>query len=165
MKLIPLTQGQFALVDDEDYERISAFKWFAVKSRGTYYARRNQWNSKLKRDFTIPMHRVILNAAPGVEVDHRDNNGLNNQKHNLRNCSDAEQSANKSIAKNNKTGFKGVLWHKRDHVYEAGIRVNRKFIYLGRFDDPEQAAKVYDAAALSHFGEFAKTNQMLRDAR
>ncbi len=106
----------------------------------------------------MPMHRFILNANPGTEIDHQDLNGLNNQKENLRFCSDMQQSANRRVFRKSKTGLKGVLWHKRDCIFEASIRVRRKLIYLGRFADKADAAKAYDVASKKYFGDFARTN-------
>ena len=162
MKTIPLTQGKFALVDDADYKWLKRHGWFASKDRYTYYAMRTIRVSKHKRR-NILMHRIILNAPDGVEVDHRNSDGLDNRRSNLRLCSRQENSRHQRLFSNNKAGFKGITFDKRviQKPYMARIRVNNKRISLGYYPTPEQAARAYDEAALEHFGEFALTNAML----
>src|SRR3990167_622 len=112
MRLIPLTQGKFALVDDEDFEFINQFRWSAEKNRGkkTWYARTNSKTAKGKRETCLRMHRLILKLEKGDKkiVDHRDGNGLNNQRTNLRLASTFQSMANRGIRKDSKSGFKGV---------------------------------------------------------
>lgn len=93
MKEIKLTQGKVVLVDDEDYEYLNQFKWYALKNHRTYYAQRVIQNNYIKR--TLKMHRVIMDTPCGLEVDHIDGDGLNNQKCNLRNCTFAENRKNR----------------------------------------------------------------------
>lgn len=162
MKLIALTQGKFAMVDDADYDRLSRFKWHAVKKRGVpCYARRNTWDTVRKRGSLIYMHQMILNIPENFKPDHRDGNGLNNQRSNLRIATNTQNAQNRQHHKNNKSGFKGVVWHKRDKIYEASIRVNTVLFYIGRFAKATDAARAYDSAAIIHFGAFSKTNQQL----
>jgi hypothetical protein len=149
MKQIPLTQGEFALVDDEDFEELSRYKWQVLRNGPRSYAVR-------KAGKQIRMHRQITNAPDGMLVDHRDGNGLNNQRFNLRVCTAAENARNIRVHKDNKTGFKGV--GRSQGKYRAYIVVAKKFIFLGRFGDPESAARAYDKAAKQHFGQFARTN-------
>ncbi len=158
MKQIKLTQGKFALVDDEDYEELSKHKWYALKGRYTFYAQR--WRPALKgKQIPIIMHRLLMNAEKKCDmVDHRDGNGLNNQKENLRHCSNRENSRNRKIQANNTSGYKGVSWHKRDGKWNVNINVNQKKTHLGYFTCLIKAAKAYDAAAVKYYGEFAKLN-------
>ena len=151
-KLIPLTQGRFAIVDAEDYEWLNQHKWHICKSHRSIYAGRNS-----KRRL-IRMHRVLLNAPPGRIVDHRDGNGLNNRKHNLRLCTHQENNYNKRPYLGTTSRFKGVFWHKRENKYSAGIRKNGKRYYLGCYHDEIEAAVVYDIKAMELFGEFAYFN-------
>jgi len=151
-KLIPLTQDRFTIVDAEDYDRLNQHKWHVCKSHRSIYAGRNS-----KRRL-IRMHRVLLNAPPGRIVDHRDGNGLNNRKHNLRLCTHQENNYNKRPYLGTTSRFKGVFWHKRENKYSAGIRKNGKRYYLGCFDDEIEAAVVYDIKAMELFGEFAYFN-------
>lgn len=155
MKLIPLTQGQFAKVDDEDFERVNQFKWFAHKGKNTpFRAQRNEYKDGKQK--TILMHRFILNAEDGVFVDHEDRVPLNNQKSNLRKCTNAENCRNKTYPSKQK--YKGV--HKKPGYknFLAQILVKGKKLHLGMFELEEDAAKAYDASAKEHFGEFANLN-------
>jgi hypothetical protein len=152
MKKISLTQNKVSLVDDEDYEYLMQWKWCAIKSRNTFYVV-NGHSSK-----TIIMHRVIMNVGNGILIDHKDGDGLNNQKHNLRICSVAENARNCKKRSHNTSGYKGVYSDKTYNKHHAYIRVNGKKIYLGQFNSKIDAAKAYDSAAIEFFGEFAKTN-------
>ena len=93
MKTIQLTQGQFALVDDEDYDFLMQWKWQAHKDKSTYYATRVEYGKNIKKG--IKMHRVIMNTPRNMETDHKDRNGLNNQKYNLRICTRGQNQTNK----------------------------------------------------------------------
>ena len=148
MKKIKLTQGQFALVDDDCFEYLNQWKWHARKSDSAFYASRDEYGKK------IHMHRVVITAAADVFVDHKDGNGLNNQTSNLRICSNSQNQRNrKSI---NKYGYKGV--NKNGEKYRAHIRMGEvEFISKG-FDSVEEAAHAYDEKAKELFGEFAWLN-------
>lgn len=153
MKRIPLTQGKYALVDDEDYERVNNLKWHACKHHNTWYALHSPTEKP-----PVKMHRFIMNAAKGVQVDHSDGDGLNNQKSNLRKATHSQNIWNSRLKKNNTSGFKGVHWNKIRKVYQAYIYSNNKHIYLGGYSDPEKAARAYDKKARELFGEFAWLN-------
>jgi hypothetical protein len=158
-KQIPLTKGYSTIVDDADYDWLNSFKWYVGVSGGgtTRYAIRSLPAADTQtRRTTGSMHRLIL---PGVgTVDHRDGDGLNNQRSNLRAATRSGNSQNRRKARNNTSGFVGVIWNRRDGIWHAQIRVRHQFIYLGRFADPVEAAMTRDAAALEMHGEFAHLN-------
>ncbi len=158
VKHIPLTQGKFAIVDDEDYDYLMQWKWFAAKDKNTYYAKRNQVVAEIKfgeKRTTLSMHRIIMKTPIGMEVDHRDHNGINNRKKNMRNCSHMHNLQNK-ISIIGTSQYKGV--YKRGCKWIAAIRHNRKIRHIGIYLSEETAAKAYDEKAVECFGAFAHTN-------
>ena len=104
------------------------------------------------------MHREIMLPKPRQEIDHQDGNGLNNQKFNLRICSHAQNMQSRGLPRNNKSGYKGVYWCKREKRWISLIGVGGNQKTLGRFFCIIRAAKAYDSAAEKYFGEFACTN-------
>ena len=149
MKKIPLTQGKFAIVDDEDYPLLNRWSWFAHNERGYWYAVRKH----------VRMHRFILGAKKGQEVDHANGNGLDNRKSNIRICTISQNQANANLRQEQKTSqFKGVCWHKHSRKWRAQIKVNGEKIHLGCFLNEIDAARAYDVVARHYFGEFARTN-------
>jgi len=163
MKRIELTQNKYAVVDDDDFERINQYKWQADFSHGNWRARRSIQKINGKR-VPLYMHQVIISCPKGFEIDHRNHNGLDNRKCNLRTCTQAENQHNRRIQQQRKTTsqYKGVYWHKRDKIWGAMIRLNNKQIHLGNFLNETEAAKAYNRKAKELFGEFAYLNS-LRD--
>ncbi len=153
-KLIPLTQGKFTIVDAEDYEWLSKYKWHVDKGDSTDYAARSIAGKNFR------MHREILNAPEGLLVDHRNHNGLDNRRENLRLCTASENNMNRRPSKraNKSSRFKGVSWDKRRRRYQAYIQQNGKTVRIGRFKSEIAAAKAYDKKAKELFGEFAYLN-------
>lgn len=159
MKKIPLTQGKYALVDDEDYEFLNQWKWHAKKGNATFYACRDRYiKGKRRKPIRLRMHRVIMGAKKGQQVDHREGDGLDNQRHNLRLCNCTENGRNSRISKNNKSGYKGVLWNLQKNKWQSHITVNYKTIHIGFYFCLIKAARAYDEKAKELFGEFAKPN-------
>lgn len=165
MKKIKLTQGKFALVDNEDFDFLNSFKWYYLKNafnKNGYAVR----NSPRKNRYRQPlrMHRIILNIQKGVMCDHIDGNGLNNQKSNLRICNNTENSRNRTAkGKNNTSGYKGVgyLRGKSGQTYiRAEISYNKKTCHLGLFKTTKEAAIAYNRKAIELFGEFARLNKV-----
>lgn len=162
MRLIPLTKGQSAIVDDEDYQWLLTWKWHYHKnkhSRVGYARRRAIVSGKV---VLLRMHREILKRhrklIRGRQVDHRDCDGINNRKRNLRVTGSRGNRQNVKTYRNNTTGFKGVHRYKATGRFSAGIRVNGLRIHLGYFSDRLDAARAYDRAAKRHFGRFAQLN-------
>lgn len=147
------------LIDSEDYELISKYKWHVHKWRYVFYVQ--AWTNINGKGKTLLMHKLILGAKRKEIVDHIDGNGLNNQKTNLRICTNTQNCWNQRIAKNNTTGFKGVTFVKATKRYRARIRVNSKLILVGDFKTAQEAGEAYNWAALNHYGDFARLNPIL----
>lgn len=154
MKEIKLTQGKIALVDDEDFEYLNQFKWYALKNRNTYYAQRMKTINGKER--AIKMHRIIMNTPKGIETDHRDHNGLNNQKYNLRNITFGQNRMNRLKNKNGSSQYKGVTYNNGYLI--AQIKADGILHRLGSFDNEKDAAIAYNEAAIKYHGEFASLN-------
>lgn len=161
MKQIPLTQGKYVLVDDEDYDYLNQWKWYAyyAKKRDIWYVMRSGSRS-IKPRRMILMHRVIMQAVKGEEIDHEDHNGLNNQRYNLRKATRLQNSRNRKKQNNNTSGFKGVSFRtdNSNRPWVSYISDNHKLIHLGSYATAIEAAMAYDQAAKLYFGEFAKLN-------
>ena len=155
MKEIRLNKERVALVDDEDFEWLNQWKWSWKPDRYGGYATRTQL-SPVRR--LISMSRLIMGEPEGLEVDHINQNKLDNRKENLRICTTLENQRNKNITKYNKTGFKGVSEYPRYSCYRARINVDGKEHFLGNFKDKESAAREYDKNAKKFFGKFAVLN-------
>jgi hypothetical protein len=155
VKEIPLTQSKTAIVDEADFERLNAFKWFAHKDRNTWYAVR--WSGRRPNRIFIHMHRFILGVAAGVQVDHHNGDGLINVRSNLRIASNSQNQHNQRIRRDNTSGYKGVHRRKSGR-WQAQLKGQGVYHYLGIFDSPADAARAYDNAARLHFGEFARLN-------
>lgn len=145
-RTIPLTRGLEAVVDAADYEALAAIKWHA---RPDGYA-----GGRIERRGVL-MHRVVLSAPRGSSVDHIDGDRLNNRRSNLR-ITDASGNARNRKARDTASAFKGV---RRSNVkWAAQIRDGSRTLWLGTFENEEEAARAYDAAASQRFGDFARLN-------
>lgn len=151
MKKIELSQGYFALVDDEDFEILSKYKWYLLKAKHTNYATRVEYKDGFKKRFS--MHTMIS----GYKItDHINHNGLDNRKENLRDCTKRQNNCNRVKNKRSFSSYKGVS--KRYNMFISLIRIKGKLKYLGQFETEIEAAKVYDSAANYYFGQFACLN-------
>jgi len=163
---IPLTQGQYAIVDPDDYVRLAKYKWRICRTKGknvTYAERSIRLpNGKYSR---ILMHRQVLSSSKGqvidvpegYVIDHINGSGLDNRRANLRLATVAQNAWN-SKKRNPRSGYKGVCFTRDKGLWRAAIVCNRKRIHLGYFRDKRDAAKAYDKAARIHFGEYAVLN-------
>jgi len=140
-KIIWLTQGQFTLVDDDDYEWLNQWKWQSVKDNRVFYAVKNFTYQKGKRRL-IKMHRLILGIT------------------NLRVVTDSQNMSNRASAKNSTSKYLGVCWDKFMNRWRAVIQKDRKNKKLGSFSNEIDAALAYNKAAIELHGEFANLNKI-----
>ena len=153
MKIVQLTFGKEALVDDEDYEFLMQWSWGFEPRENTGYARRKFYGR------TVYMHQLVAKRSGLIvknDVDHCDGNGLDNRRENLRPATRSQNNANQCLSRRNKSGYKGVYWSSAAQKWAAQLA--RK--YLGLFEDPCEAARAYNEAATAQFGEFAKLNSV-----
>lgn len=156
MKRIPLTRGQFAIVDDSDFEWLNKWKWCAkLRPNGQFYAARTTGRRSGKK--TIRMHRVIGGAIKGDQIDHKNGDTLDNRLENLRLCTASQNMCNRGASKNNTLGFKGVSWHKQMSMWRAEIYVRSQCFYLGLYSSAAAASRAYKMASRQYHGEFART--------
>ena len=156
---IPLTKGYVAIVDDEDFERINAHKWnVLVGNSGVVYGQRTTCTGGKKR--TLLLHREVMGHGPGdPQIDHRDGDGRNCQKSNLREATHKENAHNCRVARaNNTSGYKGVAWDKQAGKWQANICFDGRMFKIGYYATPIEAAHAYDRAARELHGEFARLN-------
>lgn len=154
---VPLTRGYTAIIDASDVHLVDGRLWSALVSKrrkAVYAVRVEQRNGRQKM---ILMHRLISDAPDGVLADHRDGDGLNNRRANIRHCSQAENNLNTGLRRDNQAGFKGVALDKRNRRWKAEIRFGGHRKFLGYFDTAESAHAAYCEAAVALHGDFART--------
>jgi len=156
MKRIELTHGKSVIVDGADYHWAMQYKWIAFSAPGGHwYAVRYEWKDGSTR--MIFMHRELMGAVSGQQIDHINRNGLDNRRRNLRFCTTAQNQWNAKKRCDNKSGYIGV--HRNlEGRWVAQIRVNGEKKYLGCFRDAKEAALAYNEAAHRYHGEFASVN-------
>ena len=153
MKKIPLSNGLCAIVDDDDFEWLSKFKWHAWKKPGgtTYYARRSVPSG------VVYMHREVCECGSGYMVDHKNRNGLDNRRFNLRPATPQQNAVNSGLRSDNKSGFKGVSYAVRHKKWLAKTSAKEDgktiYYYIGLFDSPEEAHAAYLAKKAQIHGE------------
>jgi len=167
MRLIKLNHGYFAKVDDADFDWLNKSIWGIAKRKGVVYA---QTNCKINGKWQpVLMHKIIMNTPKGMRTDHKDMDGLNNQRSNLRICTASQNLAN-SNKNRGKSKYRGVTIRSRKSVvpgsshtwtaYRVRIRVNRKEISIGFYKTEKEAAEAYNCAAIKYQGEFARLNKI-----
>lgn len=151
-KQIPLTQGQFAIVDDEDFERLNQHKWYFNQGYAVHCV------GKRPNYKQILMHREIMKPLPGFQIDHINHKKLDNRRINLRICNNSENSRNRAHLQKSSSKYKGVTWHKKDKRWIAQIKICGKQKRIGAFKDEAKAARAYNKKAIELFGKFARLN-------
>lgn len=161
MKKIPLTNSRlFAIVSDTDFELVSRYKWRLMKDRWNTYA----WRNPTKHYTGIFMHCLIMPPLENMMTDHIDGNGLNNQKENIRHCTNSQNQAKARLSKSNTSGYRGVRYEKRKtrrKHWRAYITNEGRTISLGIYNTAVEAARAYNQAAKKLFGEYAYQNPLL----
>jgi hypothetical protein len=159
---IPLTRGQHALIDVDDFDRVTVYKWNAVPTPKAatsaiqpYYARRS---ARLPRPHNRHMHQEIMPPPPGMFVDHRDGNPLDNRKKNLRLATRKQNNVNVPRPLKTQGRFKGTALDRRSGKWRGQIQNDGQKIHLGMYSTEEEAALAYNRAAREFFGEFATLN-------
>ncbi len=155
-----LGKGLYALVDDEDATLVRLYTWHLHSDGGAVTNVERIGRDGIRRPTTLRLHRLITQAQPGQHVDHRNHDRLDNQRKNLRVCTQRQNNRNQRPRTGNSSGYKGVSWHKGAGKWRVTIKPDRKQIHLGYYADKRIAALVYNAAALKHFGEYAYLNEV-----
>ena len=162
-KRIPLTQGKFAIVEDADFEWLNQWKWYARKARAKCYASRKIREERKQK--TINMHYLIVNPPSGMEPDHRNGDGLDNRRANLRCATRSQNNMNRHKRCECSSKYKGVYWEKIRQKWHAQITIHGKVRFLGRFANEQDAGLAYNAEAQKHFGKFARLCLVEKDDR
>jgi hypothetical protein len=158
MKEIKLTQNKVVLVDDEDYEYLNQWKWYADTNKKTNYASRKIVLDGIKT--SIRMHTVIMKTPIGLTVDHINHNGLDNRKENLRVCTQEQNSKNR-LKVNGKSKYLGVSPSNRiSKPWRAFGKISKKSISIGYFKTQEEAAIAYNNFAKQNYKEYANLNKI-----
>jgi len=158
LKEITVSDGSIVLVDDEDYEKLSKWKWRITK---TGYVRRT--GRVEGKSVPVYIHREIMLASKGIQVDHINGNKLDNRKENLRLATRFENQRNVGKRSNNKSGYKGVRWVDRVRKWRADIRTDSGRKFIGQFNNKHDAARAYNEAALKYHGKYAFLNEIKED--
>ncbi len=155
---IDLGQGDYTILDAQDYYRFGNFKWCVIANRGKLYAACNIKTGPLTTKF-VRLHRLILNTDPGLLVDHKNGDSLDNRRTNLRPATHSQNACNRPKTKSKTSSrFIGIYHDKRRGTWVARIYANGKKLFLGSFDNEIAAARAYDAAAKKYHGEFSRLN-------
>lgn len=154
MKKIPLNQGKYAIVDDDNYEELNQYKWTLGRDEARRWFSVAPWKQK-----SISMQEQIMKPKIGQIVLHRNGDRLNNRRENLILGTKGMVNLTRGLQSNNTTGYRGVTRY-RNGRFVANIRINKRRVFLGYFDSAEQAAQAYNTAALGAWGELAPLNDL-----
>lgn len=155
--MIVIISGKECIIDDSDLQIINGKRWIVTSCNGKQYVRFNYSDTidGKRKQIHLYLHRHLLSAPKGMEVDHINGNTLDNRRSNLRVCTHRENIRNKKTPSHNKSGYKGVSYSARYKKYMVCIKMNGKTLHLGGFADPKEGYEVYKAKALELFGEYA----------
>lgn len=154
---IPLSKGKSAVIDAADWPIVSGHRWrLLLTQRGACYAQTVINVNGERRNLFL--HRLLMNPPDGLEVDHKDRNGLNCRRENMRLATRAQNCWNRRRPRDGSNPYRGVYQLKTQKQWNARICVQGRKIYLGYFESAEEAARAYDSAAREHHGEFATLN-------
>lgn len=148
---VPLTKGAFAVVDSADVPELSEHNWKLVTFKGG-----STYEGRTTRSGLVLMHRQLMSSADGLEVDHRDTDGLNNRRGNLRVATSSQNKCNQRTSSLNTSGFKGVCWCKQVGAWKARVQLNGRQYHAGFHSTPEAAYAARCALAERLHGEFAR---------
>ena len=151
----------YCLIDDEDFEKVSKYKWY-LSCIGNI-VRNRKYKNKIPDNLPINISGIILGKKKGLFIDHVNRDKFNNCKSNLRYCTITQNNFNRGIKKDNTSGYKGIYWHKLKNLkgkWRARISINNKRFHLGLFDDIKKAVKVYNKACKKYHGDFAVLNKV-----
>jgi len=159
MKKIKLTQGKYALVDNEDFDVLNQYKWYFHKAGYALRTCHKPRNGKKQETYKVYMHHVIAGKYKGLQIDHKNMNTLDNRRDNLRVCTATQNALNRSKVQRNATStsvFKGVYWNKKENRWY--VRLAQRWV--GSFKNEKKAAQAYNFKARELFGEFALLNNV-----
>jgi len=154
-KKIPLSNGGVALVDNDDFEHLSKYNWFSRTFHGTEYAHAHMRQNGRRRQ--VRMHRLLMGVPSSTGIDHKNGNGLDNRRRNLRTATTAQNNQNRRRGAG-RSKYIGVSWCSQTSRWRASIKVDGRFRHIGRFSFEEEAAEAYDMRALYHWRRFAGLN-------
>ena len=165
--VIHINQELYAIVDDEDYELVSRFKWYPRHTSRIIYAQcvmsMGTLTNPNKQVFCyMLLHRLIMRPSKDEEIDHRNHNGLDCRRANMRICNHQQNSFNRRSSTKKESSYKGVFYDKRNNNWRVKIKYHRQQIDLGRYSSEYEAALVYDRKAQELFGEYAFLNIPLK---
>lgn len=157
--VLPLSKGS-CIIDLEDYYKVSQYTWNdSAKGSNTNYIVTTIGTRKNNNRKTLRLHRVLMSESNFSFIDHKNGDGYDNRKDNLRFCTRSDNAANsKKMRKKVTSVYKGVRWFHKTLKWKSCLRINGKLISLGTFKHEIDAALAYDLGATKYFGEFAKTN-------
>ena len=163
-RTIKLSRGKVALVDREDFDWLSQWKWCFNSRYAVRHEQKEEYGDNPRK--MVKMHRAIMRVSDDTYIDHINGNGLDNRRVNLRVATNSQNQANSSLCSKNKSGYRGVWKYNLNKPYVikkpwgARIQVKGKKYFRGMFETKEEAAIAYNEMARNYFGEYARLNKI-----